>query len=62
MVFNPFRILNGKSTRRSRYTWDENVSFHIKEIGVKERNYVNSVQDKDYWRTLVNVALNPWVP
>jgi hypothetical protein len=36
-----------------------------KEIIVDTRNLVNSVHDRDYWRALVNAALNhglhkPW--
>jgi hypothetical protein len=33
-----------------------------KEIGINTRNWVDSVQDRDYWRELVNVALNLKVP
>ena len=32
--------------------------MNIKEIGVNKRNWVDSAQDRDYWRTLVNAALN----
>ena len=31
----------------------------LKEIGVNTRNWVDSAQDRDYWRALVNAALNP---
>ena len=31
------------------------------EIGINTRNYVDSARDRDYWRALVNVALNLWV-
>ena len=37
---------------------EENVRMNLKFIGVNTRNYINSVQDIDYWRTLVNAALN----
>ena len=33
----------------------------LKEIDINTRNWVDSTQDKDYWRTLVYVALNLWV-
>ena len=34
----------------------------LKEIGVNARNLVDSTQDRDYWRALVNEALNLRVP
>ena len=33
----------------------------VKEIVINTRNSVDSSQDKDYWRSLVNAALNLWV-
>ena len=36
----------------------------LKEVGIPTRNWVDSAQDRDYLRTLVNAALNlrvPWV-
>jgi hypothetical protein len=29
----------------------------LKEIGINTRNWVDSPQDRDYWRALVNAAL-----
>ena len=34
----------------------------LEEIGINAGNWVDSAQDKDYWRTLVNAAFNLWVP
>ena len=34
----------------------------LKEIGINARNWVNSTQDRDYWRALVNAELNLQVP
>ena len=30
----------------------------LKEIGVSVRSWIDSAQDRDYWRALVSVALN----
>ena len=32
--------------------------MHLKEIGINAGNWVGSAQDRDYWRALVNAALN----
>ena len=34
----------------------------LKEIGVNTKNWVDTAQDRDYWRALVNVTLNLQVP
>ena len=30
----------------------------FKEVGINARNWADSTQDRDYWRALVNSALN----
>ena len=34
----------------------------LKEIGIITRNWIDSAQDRDYWRDLVNAALNILIP
>ena len=35
------------------------LSSDLKEIGINTRSWIDSAQDTDYWRALVNVTLNP---
>ena len=62
-----FKILSGKTTGkrpkgRSGSSWEDNVRMNLKETGVNTRNWVDSTQDRDYQRVLVNAALNLWLP
>ena len=61
-----FKILTGKPTgkrplRRPRHRWENNIRMDFKEIGINTRNWVGLAQDRDYWKVLVNAALNLWV-
>ena len=62
-----FKILTGKPTGkrplgRSRRKWEDNIKIDLKEIYFNIWNWVDSSQDRDYWRPLVNAALNLQVP
>ena len=53
------KILAGKPTGKwPRRTWEDNIRMDLKEISINTRNWVDSAQDKDYWKALVNAALN----
>ena len=62
------KILIGKRTRkiplgRPWRRWeDNNIRIDLKELGINTKNWVDSAQDRDYWRDLVNAALNLRVP
>ena len=43
---------------RPRRRWEDNIRMDLKEIGINTRNWVGSARDRDYWRALVNAALN----
>ena len=43
---------------RPRHRWEDDIRMDFKEIGINTRNWVDSTQDRDYWRALVNAALN----
>ena len=41
-----------------RHLWEDNIGKNLKEIGINTRNWIDSAQDRDYWRVLVNAAFN----
>ena len=43
---------------RPRRRWEDNIRMDLEEIGINAGNWVDSAQDRNYWRGLVNVALN----
>ena len=58
-----FRVLTDKPTGnkppgRIRHRWEDNTRIDLKQMGINTRNWVDSPQDKYYWRALVNPALN----
>ena len=62
-----FKILTVKPTgknplRGSRHRWKENIRKDFKGIGISTRYWFGSAQDRDYWRSPVNAALNLQVP
>ena len=52
------RPLGGPSRRR----WEDNIRMDLKEIDINSKNWVDSAQDRDYWRAIVNATLNLRVP
>ena len=62
-----FKILTGKPTGkrplgRPSPRWEDNIRMDLEEIGIDAGNWVVSTQDSNYWRALVNAALNLRVP
>jgi hypothetical protein len=47
---------------RIRRRWEDNIRMDLKEIGINTRNWVDSTEDRDCWRALLNAALNLRVP
>ena len=62
-----FKILTDKPTGkrplgRPRRRWEDNIIMDLEEIGISAGDWVDSAQDRNYWRALVNAALNLRVP
>ena len=52
------KILTGKPTGkrplgRPRRRWEDNIRMDLEEIGISSGNWVDSAQDRNYWRALV---------
>ena len=65
--WSAFKILTGKPTGkrplgRPRRRWEDNFRMNLEEVGISAGNWVDSAQDRNYWRALVNAALKLWVP
>ena len=61
------KLLTGKRTgnrplERPRRRWEENIRMNFKETGIDTRKWVVTARDRDYWRALMNAALNLRVP
>ena len=62
-----FKILTGIPTGRRplgrpRRRREDNIKMDLEKRGINVGNWVGSAQDRDYWRALVNAALNLRVP
>ena len=53
-----FKIVTGTLTvkrpfEKPRRRWEGNIRMHLTEIAINTRNWVDSAQDRDYWRAFV---------
>ena len=66
-VRSAFKFLTGKPTGkrplgRPRRRWEDNIRMDLEEIGINAGTWVDSAQNRDYWRALVKAASNLRVP
>ena len=57
-----FKILTGKPSGklplgRPIRSWEDNIRMDLEEIGTNAGNWVDSAQDRDYWRALVQCQI-----
>ena len=43
---------------RPRRRWEDNIRMDLEGIGINAGNWVDSAEDRNYWRVIVNAALN----
>ena len=56
------KLTGKRPLERPMRRWEDNIRIDLEEIGINAGNCVESAQDRDYWRALVNAALNLRVP
>jgi hypothetical protein len=61
------RVLVGKRWRkrplgRPRRTGEDNIKMDIQKVKFVDMKRIELAQDRDRWRSLVNAAMNLWVP
>jgi len=47
---------------RLRRRREDNIKMDLEEVGCGVMDWIELTQDRDRWRTLVNVVMNLWVP
>ena len=59
-----FKILTAtpagkKPLGRPRRRWEDNIRMDLEEIGINTGNWVDSAQDRNYWRALCECGIEP---
>ena len=53
-----FKIITGKRRLgRPRRRWEDNIRMYFEDMGINAGNRIDSAQDRDYRRALMNSAL-----
>ena len=45
-----------------RRRWEDNIMMDLEEVGRGCGDWMELAQDRDRWRALVSMVMNPWVP
>jgi hypothetical protein len=62
-----YRALVGKPEGRRplgrpMHKWEDNIKMDLRQVGWGGMDWISLAQDRDRWRSLVNVVMNLWVP
>ena len=47
---------------RPWHRWEDNIKMDLQEVGCRRVDWIDLVQDRDRWRTIVNAIMNCQVP
>ena len=47
-----------RSLGRPIHRWTDNIKMDLQEVGCEGMYWIDMAQDRDRWRTLVNVVMN----
>jgi hypothetical protein len=47
---------------RPRHRWEDNIKMDLQEVGCEGTPWIDVVQDRYRWRTLLNAVMNIRVP
>ena len=47
----------GKTSRKVRRIQEDSIIIDVKEMGVSTINWIDSAQERNYWRAIMNIAL-----
>jgi hypothetical protein len=62
-----YRVLVGKlegkrPLRKPSRRWEDNIKMDLQEVGRRAMDWIDLVQDRERWRTLVNAVMNVRIP
>jgi hypothetical protein len=62
-----YRVLvakpEGKSPHgRPRRRWEDTIKLDLQKVGCGGMDWIKLAEDRDRWWSLVNAAMNLWVP
>ena len=46
---------------RPRHRWEDNIKMDLQEVGRGGVDWIDLAQDREWWRALVYVVMNPRV-
>ena len=53
--FKSLTVVGKRPLGRPKRRWEDYIRMDLKEIGINKTNWVDSAQDRDYWRAPVRL-------